>query len=303
MTIPISVVINTWNNSETLEKTLESVKNVDQIVIVDMHSTDNTSEIASKYTNEIYSHDKIDHVEPARNFAIEKAKHEWVFVLDSDEEIPPFLMEECAKIASTNFNPTHMPTHYFVPRKNLIFGKWVKHAGWWPDNQLRFFKKGSVIWNNEIHSIPNTTGEAHSFPPQEKYALIHHNYTSVSQWITRMDRYTTVQANELIEKGYSYSFIDNINKPFSEFTRRFFAWEGYKDGVIGLNLAILQALSELIVYLKIRESQKESIELSDKEFKQQLQHFLKSSNKELQHWLLQANFTTKIKKILNKLIN
>lgn len=304
MSAPFSVVINTWNNAETLEQTLESVKTAAEIIIVDMHSSDNTCEIAKKFTDQIFTHPYIGYVEPARNFAIEKAAKDWVFVLDSDEETPPQLFAELSLIAATEHKDS-APTHYFIPRKNLIFGSWVQHAGWWPDNQLRFFRKGSVSWQNEIHSVPVTTGKPHTFPPEESYAIIHHNYTSVSQWITRMDRYTTIQSKELSQKGYTYAFSDNLNKPFSEFIRRFFVWKGYKDGVIGLNLALLQALSEVIVYLKVRELQKPTHNLveTEKDFQKQLQLFLRTSNKELQHWLLKSNMTSSFKKLLSTLLD
>lgn len=299
----ISIVVNTWNEANNLQRCLESVKGLGEIIVVDMHSSDNSREIARQYTEHVFLHQYINYVEPARNFAISKATHEWVLVLDPDEEVPPTLTHKLSLIANQQTSkPANQPTHYFIPRKNMIFGQWVKHSGWWPDNQLRFFKKNAVQWQNEIHSVPLTTGEGHTFPAEQQYALIHHHYTSVSQWIQRMDRYTTVQATELNKKGYTYQFADNLTKPFSEFLRRFFAWEGYKDGVIGLNLAILQSLSELIVYLKLREIQHDSIrELSQQDFLRELQIFLKSSTKELSHWLVQSKIKSKIHSIWEKL--
>ena len=304
MKIPITVVINTFNSAKTLRLSLESIKDAQQIVIVDMHSSDDTRKIASEYTKEIYLHPPTGYVEPARNFAIEKANQDWILVLDSDEEVPPSLLQELNCIAITKQkDPEKSFEHVFIPRKNMIFGVWLQHAGWWPDNQLRFFKKGTVIWQNEIHSVPIARGHGFTLSAQESNAIVHHHYTSVSQWIQRMDRYTSIQADELIKKGYTYSLADNLNKPFSEFLRRFFAWEGYKDGVIGLNIALLQALSELVVYLKVRELQPQVKTVSQTEFTKQLRLFIKSSNKELQHWLLKANFASKFKKIINKILN
>lgn len=293
----ISIVINTWNEAQNLQRCLESVKSLGEIIVVDMHSTDESREVAKAYTDQIYLHPYLNYVEPARNFAISKATTEWILVLDPDEEVPPTLAAKLEELSHSN-----TATHYRIPRKNMIFGQWVTHSGWWPDNQLRFFKKGSVQWQNEIHSVPTTTGEGESLPAEEQYALVHHHYTSVSQWIQRMDRYTTVQAKELNDTGYQYQFADTLAKPFSEFLRRFFAWEGYKDGVVGLNLALLQALSELIVYLKVKELQHDTVqELSQRDFLRELQSFLKSSTKELSHWLTQTNLQGKVKQWIQKL--
>jgi (heptosyl)LPS beta-1,4-glucosyltransferase len=295
----ISIVINTWRSAETLRVTLESVKSLGEIVIVDQHSDDDTRKIASEYTEQIYLHPHTKFVEPARNFAISKATKEWILVLDSDEEVPASLAQELLKVAQTP-SAHQKYTHYFIPRKNIIFGKWIRHSGWWPDARLRFFRSGTVVWHNTIHGDPPAQGQGHTFPPELAYALIHHHYTSVSQWISRMDRYTSIQAEELIAKGYQYQFSDNLQKPFSEFLRRFFAWEGYKDGIIGLNLSALQALSELVVYLKVYDSQKPH-DLEPKKFNDELKDFFKRSNKEIQHWLLQSKLQSKVEHIFNKI--
>src|SRR3972149_2447063 len=79
---------------------------------------------------------------------------------------------------------------YRIPRKNIIFGKWMKHTGWWPDYQIRFFKKGKVTWSDEIHSVPQSSGKQITLEGEE-FALIHHHYTSIDQFLTRMQTYTS----------------------------------------------------------------------------------------------------------------
>jgi glycosyltransferase involved in cell wall biosynthesis len=243
----ISVVINTLNEETNLPKALASVKSLaTQIIVVDMHSVDNTRTIAKDAGATVFLHDKIDYVEPARNFAISKANSEWILILDADEEVPKSLRGKIREILA---NPT--ADYYRLARKNIIFGSWIKHAGWWPDYNIRLFRKGFVQWNEIIHSVPTTTGKGGDIPSEEEFAIVHHNYNTIEQYIDRLNRYTSIQAKQKYQKEAAFSWIDLINKPSSEFLRRYFAEEGYKDGVHGLALAILQGFSEAVLYTKL----------------------------------------------------
>jgi glycosyltransferase involved in cell wall biosynthesis len=147
-TLLLSVVINTKNSSATLEKALGSVRSfADEIVVMDMQSTDNTLEIAKKYDCQVYSHKDVGYVEPARNAAIAKAKGEWIFILDADEEAPDKLKDLVSELSTTTTDS------YFVPRSNIIFGRAV-NTGWWPDYILRLFRKDHVTWSDELHAVP-----------------------------------------------------------------------------------------------------------------------------------------------------
>ena len=243
----ISVVINTLNEEKNIGRAIESVKSfADEIVVVDMESVDNTVSVAKKLGAVVFTHKPMHYVEPARNFAISKAKGEWIFIIDADEEAPKTLLVELGRIA-------HAGTHDFVriPRKNIIFGKWMQHSRWWPDENIRFFKKGSVSWEDEIHSIPVTKGEGITLKSDVSFALTHHHYDSVEQFIDRLNRYTSIQAEELHKRGKSATYVDFVKRPTSEFVSRYFAGLGYKDGIHGIALAFLQAFSELCVYLKL----------------------------------------------------
>lgn len=247
----VSVVINTLNEEKNLARTIGSVKDwADEIVVVDMESEDRTVEVAKKLGARVYSYRKVGYVEPARNFAVSKIKGDWIFILDADEEPSDGLLK---KLKVEVKNPK--ADYYRIPRKNIIFGKWIKHSHWWPDYNIRFFKKGFVSWNEVIHSVPMTQGTGADLPDKEEFALIHHNYSSLEQYLERMNRYTNIQAEELMKNGYVFSWQDLIKKPTGEFLSRFFAGEGYKDGIHGLALAFLQAFSEGVLYLKIWQKQ------------------------------------------------
>lgn len=249
----ISVVVNTKNEEKNLPRALASVKDLaDEIVVVDMFSTDNTVAIAKKAGAKVYTHRTTGYVEPARNFAISRASGDWILILDADERISDSLAQKLKEISKDR----EAVNFYRLPRKNIIFGKWVEHARWWPDYNIRFFRKGAVRWSEIIHSVPETHGIGVDLPPEESLAIIHYHYDSIEQYVQRMNFYTTKHAELLIKDGYKFFWRDLIKKPTNEFLSRYFFGQGYKDGVHGLALSLLQAFSELILYLKVWQAEK-----------------------------------------------
>lgn len=248
--INISAVINTRNEEKNIADCLESLQFADEIIVVDMESADDTVNIAKKYTDKIYDHKMVGFVEPARNFAISKAVGDWVLILDADERIPKTLAKKLIEI--TQEEKTDFVR---IPRKNIIFGQWTEHSRWWPDYNIRFFKKGAVEWQNEIHSIPITTGIGINLDAEESLAIEHFHYNTIDEYFERALRYSTQQAKELQSSGYKFDVKDLIAKPISEFISRFFAGEGYKDGLHGLVLAFLQMFSIMLVYLKVWQAE------------------------------------------------
>jgi len=247
----ISVVINTYNEEKNISRCLESVKGfADEIIVVDMHSADKTVEIAKKYGAQVFEHEYTRYVEPARNFALRQAQGDWIFLIDADEELPKYLAAKLTEVVDKN------KVDYFeIPRKNIIFGKWIEHSRWWPDYLIRFFRKGKVKFSNEIHVPPTAEGEGIKLEPKEEFAIVHHHLQTISQYLERLNRYTDIQAEEVNKKGYQFKIEDLIIKPSNEFFSRFFAGEGYKDSTHGLILSVLQGFSEYVVYLKIWEKQ------------------------------------------------
>ena len=282
----ISVIINTFNEKDALARALASVKSLaDEIVVVDMESDDGTAEVAKKFDAKLYKHERVSYVEPARNFAIGKATGAWVLIIDPDEEVGGELVSKLKELAQKP-----KADYYRIPRKNIIFGKWLRHSHWWPDYNIRFFKKGSVTWNEVIHSVPMTAGRGLDLPAEERYAIIHHNYSSVGKYIERMNRYSEIQAKAILTSGYKFNWKDLIGKPVAEFLGRFFAGEGYKDGLHGLALSLLQAFSELTVYLKVWQGENfsaQTVSLSD--FSKEAY----KSGKEIKWWMLGARIKSK----------
>lgn len=247
----ISAVINVRNEADSLDKCLKSIASfVDEIIVVDMHSTDGSSDIASKYHAKVFLYKPLKYVEPARNFGISKATGKWILLLDPDETVPKTLKKELLSLtARTDIDFVK------IPRKNYIFGKWFRHSNSWPDYLIRFFKKGSVTWKKEIHSQPETRGSGTTLLDSPTLAIKHNNYPTVTSFILRTIRYTNVQSDELKSAGYKLKTSDFILKPVQEFNSRFFAAEGYRDGVHGLVFSLLQAFAVGLVYIRLWEKQ------------------------------------------------
>lgn len=281
----ISALINTLNDQSGIEQAIKSVKWADEIIVCDMQSEDKTVEIAKRLGVKVVSHKRLEYVEPARNLAVSKATGEWILIIDPDEEIPDSLKDRLIEIAN-NFHQIH---YVKIPRKNVIFGKWMKQSLWWPDYNIRFFKKGTVEWGDRIHRPPQTFGEGLDLSAEEKWAIIHHHYNSVSQFLERMIRYTNVQAKELISDGYKFDWRDLIKKPLAEFLGRFFANKGFIDGLHGLVLSLLQAFSFFVVYLRVWEMEKftpQDLKLED------LKEVSNQAGEEIGYWLKYANLSS-----------
>lgn len=275
----ISVVINTWNEEKNLPRAIASIKELaSEIVVVDMHSTDNTRGVAKKLGAKIFTHPYTGYVEPARNFALRQAQGPWILILDADEEITDRLAKKLKNLVQ---KPN--ADFYRLPRKNIIFGQWIRHSHWWPDYQIRFFRKGSVVWSEIIHSVPETHGVGRDLPGEESFAIVHHNYQDISQFIERLNRYTTISAKTKFDTGYKFSWRDLFAAPTAEFIRRFFEGEGYKDGVHGLALALLQAFSEFVTHLKVWELEKFKVTPLDPA---ELENELTAGEDKLDHWLV-----------------
>lgn len=277
----VTAVINTLNEEKNIERAIKSVSWVDEVIVCDMHSDDNTVTIAQNLDATIIFHKRTGYVEPARNFAISKTAGDWVLILDADEEIPNVLADKLKKLV----NGLDQIDYVEIPRKNIIFNKWIQNSFWWPDYNVRFFKRGKVKWLDKIHSKPQTEGMGIRLEEKEEYAIIHHHYDGLDQYIERLNRYTKVQARQLIDEGYKFSWKDLISKPLSEFLSRYFANYGYKDGLHGLALSLLQSYSEIVKILRVWEHEKfKEVDIDMSEFKEQS----KGWGYELKYWITQT---------------
>ncbi len=247
----LSVVITVYNEEKMLPDCLRSIKDfADEIVVVDCESTDKTAEIAKKFTSKIYQQkNDPSAIDIQKNFGFTKATGDWILSLDADERITSELAQEIKKIIENS-----EVAGYWIPRKNIIFGKWIQHTGWYPDEQLRLFRQGKgkykAIHVHEDLIVDGEVGHVYSY-------MLHEHYQTIAQFIQRgFLIYAPNEARSRLEKGYTFSAIDIIRFPMGEFLSRYFAREGYKDGLHGLALSLLMASYHLMVFCYIWQEKK-----------------------------------------------
>jgi glycosyltransferase involved in cell wall biosynthesis len=278
----VSIVISAFNEEKKIEACLKSAAFADEIIVVNNSSTDKTLEIAKKYTKEVFTQ-KNDptEIDIQKNFGIEKATGDWIFILDADEEISPELAEEIKSICHP------VSTHndvagFWIPRKNIIFGKWIEHTGWYPDPQLRLFRKGKGKFEKRhVHEPISITGQTEKL----KAHLLHHNYENVSQFLQKsLLVYAPNEAEEMLRNGYVFDFKDSIKLPFREFLSRYFAREGYKDGFHGLVLSLLMAFYHFAIFVYLWEK-RNFVELQYEDVKREIKQEVGTAQKDLLFWI------------------
>ncbi len=294
----ISAVISAYNEEEKIAKCLESVKWCDEIILIDNSSTDNTIKIAKKYTANIFMKPNNIMLNVNKNYGFSKATGDWILNIDADENVTSGLKEEILSKIKENKSDTE---GFWIPRKNIIFGKWIKSDMWWPDYQLRLFKKNSGKFpEKHVHEYIEISGKTEKL----NEPLMHYNYSAIVQYLYKMDRiYTEDEVKRLIASKYELSWIDAVRFPFNDFLKTFFAKKGYVDGLHGLVLSILQAFYAEVVFIKVWEKQGFKEKNSENLLKEIFFEY-KKANSELKYWFLTSFInTTKspIKKFFYKL--
>lgn len=240
---PISAIIVAKDNPPHIIETIESIKDfVKEIIVADIGIDSALKQNLSSYPSIRFVdlHKQIPYVELIREELKQQAKEKWVLFLDPDEVLTKELKAELSKNMQNC-------DYFSMPRKNIIFGKWIRHSRWWPDYQVRLFKKDAVVWLTEIHKQPATSGKEYKVAENESLAIIHYNYESLDEYFSKALRYSKAEASEKI-KISSYSLTLAVKNALSEFISRFFALDGYKDGMHGFVLAFLQMFYGFLVY-------------------------------------------------------
>jgi glycosyltransferase involved in cell wall biosynthesis len=294
----VSAVISAYNEEGNIERCLKSLSFADEIVVVDNSSSDKTAEIAKEYTKNVYKQkNNPAEIDLQKNFGFTKASNEWILSLDADEEVSKELADEIKALLKKDIKENG----FWIPRKNFTFGKWIEHTGWYPDHQLRLFRKGKgKFMDKHVHEKIKIDGEVGYL----KNHLLHQNYQTIPQFIHRaIDLYCPSEAEYLMEKGYVFSPFDAIRFPLDEFLSRFFTREGYKDGFHGLMLSLLMAFYRFLVFALIWEKQGFK-EVKDDNFLENTAKELKKANQEIMFWTIkekQKQIKNPLKKNLYKI--
>lgn len=252
--IPVSVVIVAKDEERDIGDALESVKDFEDIVVVDSFSEDRTVEICRKYTNRIYQQEWQGYARQ-KQLAVNYAEKPWVLILDADERVTPELKEEIKHLFA---HPTHIANYgyfgFYVPRKNFFLGRWIKYGGWWPDYTIRLFRKDSgYVEEREVHEKIIVKGSVGYL----KNPLEHHTYRSITEYIKKMEAYSTLAAKEFVSKNPEPSETSLIFKmslnPIFTFLKMLFLKQGFRDGIHGFILAVLYSFYTFLKYLKAWE--------------------------------------------------
>jgi glycosyltransferase involved in cell wall biosynthesis len=243
----LSVAIITYNEEANLQEALESVKWVDEIVVVDAHSTDRTVEIARAYTDRVFVRAWPGFV-AQKNFAVEQTGHEWVLSLDADERLSPTLQEEIQALCGSGMTADA----YSMPRRAYFLGRWIAHSGWYPDYKIRLFRKSHGRWQGgAVHESVQVTGVVGYL----RGDLLHYPYRDLAHNLQTIDRYSTFGAEKLYAAGRRAHWYDVTLRPAGTFLKKYILRQGFRDGYPGLVIATLTAYGNFAKYAKLWELQ------------------------------------------------
>lgn len=209
----LSVAIIARNKSDIFPSCLTSARAISGDVVIVTNSD-------HKFVN--YSDQK--------NYAASKCKNDWILSLDSDEELSPELIYEFQTLDNQLF------AAFEIPRLNIIFGRPIRHTNWDPNPIVRLYNKNLGKWVGAVHEKIATSGQV----GQLKHQIIHHNYQTVEQFISKMNTYTSLESK--------------TTNPFFDFLRRYFWHLGFLDGWHGLFLSYLMFIYHLVTWVKKNSS-------------------------------------------------
>lgn len=242
----VTAIIPTFNNEKIIRRCIESVKWVDEILIVDSFSTDKTLDICREYGARIIQHEYINSA-LQKNWAISQADYDWIFLLDTDEELEPGFRGEVMAVLE---NPSENIDGYRCARKNLVYGKWVKTCGYYPDYLVRLFRKKCRYVEREVHAhidvSPERTGEL-------RRHIIHHDFTDLNKYLMKFPRYMRYELDQLIKEGRKFRVREITLRPVYMFCWSYFYKQGFRDGIRGLLLSLLHAHYNFMMYMKLWE--------------------------------------------------
>lgn len=241
----ISACIITLNEESRIRDCLESLKWVDEIIVVDSFSTDKTVDICKGYTDRVYRRTWPGNVDQ-KNYAISLAGNDWILSLDADERLSPELTME---IQDAIRSPSDI-TGFFFPRLSFYLGRWIYHGDWYPDYQLRLFKKDHGEWKG---TNPHGRVYVNGKTKRMKHNIYHFNYKNFSHQLRTMDNYSNIFTDIMIEKGECFDLFQLIFRPLYKFIRVYIIKMGFLDGVPGFILAVSNAFYIFVKYVKLRE--------------------------------------------------
>ncbi|MFC2156733.1 glycosyltransferase family 2 protein [Acidobacteriota bacterium] len=244
----ISAVLIVRNEEKKLDAALKSLQDVvDEIIVVDSCSTDDTVKIAKRYTNHVFEKTWTNYAEQ-KNYANQKASHEWILSLDADERLSDELAAEIKTLKSSVAEPVE--AGFSMPRQVFYLGRWIRHSAWYPDRKVRLFRKDQAAWEGEyIHESLVIKGDV-----RRLNGVLHHfTYNNIRDHLDRINQFSDLAAQKLYAANKKSRGYHLILLPFLGFIKSFFLKAGILDGFAGLVISILHGYSVFIRYAKLKE--------------------------------------------------
>lgn len=251
----ISAAIITLNEERNIGRCLDSLQGVaDEVVVVDSGSSDGTERICRE-RGAVFVHQPFLGYGPQKNFAAERVSHEWLLSLDADEALSP---ELAASIAALRAQGPGADA-YEVNRLNWYCGRFLRHSGMYPDRKVRLWRRGAARWSDDaVHELATVAPGAR----QERLAgdLLHYTCLTREQHLRTIERFTTLNAEKLLQLGKKSSAWRRLASPAARFLRMYVLQLGFLDGRAGYDVSRLTAYSVWLKYEKLRRLQRGSID-------------------------------------------
>jgi len=245
-TPPVSGVVICLNEADRIGRCLESLSFCDEIVVVDSGSADGTRELARKYTERVIEQPFLGYVKQ-KNFALEHAKNDWVICLDADEALSPELAANVRGALSRNDGTV---SGYSLDRVTQYLGVWHDRGEWYPDWQLRVFRRSRGRWGGlDPHDRVELAGPVERLPGR----LLHWNYRNLSDHIQTMDRFSARMARSLADSGVRFRLRDLVFRPLARFLKSYVLRQGFRKGIPGLVVSVAGAYYVFMKYAKLWE--------------------------------------------------
>jgi glycosyltransferase involved in cell wall biosynthesis len=243
----VSVTIITLNEAEHIGAAIDSASWADEILLVDSGSTDGTIDIARAKGVTVLCRTWSGYVDQ-KNFAAERASHDWIFSLDADERISPALAQEIRSVVAAD-----PPLHgYRMPRVTHHLGRWIRTTDFYPDYQTRLYDRRSARWRGKyVHESLAVDGAIGHL----RHELEHHSYRDLRDHLNRINDYTTLAARQMHEGGRRAGSFDLLVHPPAAFLRNYVLRRGFLDGTTGLTISAMNAYAVFLKFAKLWELQ------------------------------------------------
>lgn len=239
----ISAIIPTFNEEINIEEAIKSVDFADEIIVIDSYSTDKTVELANKHNVRLIQR-VFDDFSSQKNHAIELASNDWIYVLDADERVTEPLRNEILEAVK---NPKDFVGFYSY-RTFYFGGRKINYSGWQRDKVVRLFLKEFCKYNgNLVHEVIKADGKLGFF----KTKLEHYSYRGFDHYITKLNHYAWLQAQQLKSKGCRVNLYHILIKPPARFVIHYVLRLGFLDGFPGFVIAVTQSYGVLTRFIKL----------------------------------------------------